>query len=137
MRKLHVGLFGYSRSVGKVRLPRVISFCASCYSLGLPPEIIGLGSLDQDDINCLKEAYVNYDFDLKRALAFFNDEVFSLLPEMVCISIKKFLDGFGPFDIDHDHKLITSRIIKAVKEGNMSNLQSMIIEAAYIRRFLG
>lgn len=137
MRKLHVGLFGYSRSVGKVRLPRVISFCASCYSLGLPPEIIGLGSLDQDAINCLKEAYVNYEFDLKRALAFFNDEVFSLLPEMVCISIKKFLDRFGPFDMDHDHKLMTSRIIKALKEGNMSNLQSMIIEAAYIRRFLG
>ncbi|MCS7199240.1 MAG: phosphoenolpyruvate carboxylase, partial [Caldimicrobium sp.] len=41
MRKLHVGLFGYSRQLGKVSLPRAIGFCASCYSMGLPPEIIG------------------------------------------------------------------------------------------------
>ncbi|MBI3385020.1 phosphoenolpyruvate carboxylase [Candidatus Gottesmanbacteria bacterium] len=33
----HIGLFGYSRAVGKVRLPRAIGFTASCYSLGIPP----------------------------------------------------------------------------------------------------
>lgn len=137
MRKLHVGLFGYSRSIGKVRLPRVISFCASCYSLGLPPEIIGLGSLGSDDIDYLKEVYFNYDFDLRKALLYFNDEIFGLLPEEVCTSLKDSLRRFGPFDVDLDHKVMTSRIIKAVKEGETSNLQGMIVEAAHIRRFLG
>ncbi|MCB4757147.1 MAG: phosphoenolpyruvate carboxylase, partial [Elusimicrobia bacterium] len=45
MRRLHVGLFGYSRSVGGKRMPRAISFCASFYSVGLPPELLGLAIL--------------------------------------------------------------------------------------------
>ena len=36
-RKLHVGLFGYTRAVAGKRLPRAISFCASLYSIGIPP----------------------------------------------------------------------------------------------------
>lgn len=39
----HVGLFGYSRGVGKVTLPRAIKFCGALYSLGIPPELIGSG----------------------------------------------------------------------------------------------
>jgi phosphoenolpyruvate carboxylase len=137
MRKLHVGLFGYSRSIGKVKLPRVISFCAACYSIGLPPEIIGLNILNNDDIKCLNEAYVNYELDMRKALTLFNDEVFRILPEDISSAIRRFLDSWGPFDTDFDHRAMTSRIIKAIKDGDTANLQSMIVEAAYMRRFLG
>src|SRR5207253_5195682 len=45
LRKLHVGLFGYSRGTAGVTLPRAIPFCASLYSLGVPPELIGLAAV--------------------------------------------------------------------------------------------
>jgi len=41
-RKLHIGLFGYSHSTGGMRLPRAITFSATLYSLGVPPEVLGL-----------------------------------------------------------------------------------------------
>jgi phosphoenolpyruvate carboxylase len=134
MRKLHVGLFGYARSVGKVTLPRVISFCAACYSIGLPPEILGLNILTPEDIACMKEMHVNFMFDMKTAMSYFNEDVLTILPEEVKSSLK--LD-WGDYKINSEHKAITSRIVKAVKDKDSSNLQGMLVEAAHIRKFLG
>ncbi len=134
MRKLHVGLFGYSRSLGRVRLPRVISFCAACYSIGLPPEIIGLNALKKEDIVLLRDAYINFEKDMERALRYFNPECLELIPEELRANIRSELFDYEP---DMAHRAVTSRIIRALKEGARSGIQEMIIEAAHIRRFLG
>jgi phosphoenolpyruvate carboxylase len=133
-RKLHVGLFGYARSVDKVALPRAIGFCAACYSLGLPPEILGLNALSRGDVEFLKDVHVNFAFDLQDAMAFFNEEVLTLLPDEVKASLR--LD-WGAVTVNEEHRAVTSRIIRAVKENDRANLQGLIIEAAHLRRFLG
>lgn len=134
MRKLHVGLFGYARSIGRTALPRVINFCCACYSIGLPPEVLGLNVLTPDDIRCMKDMHVNFSFDMQTAMSYFNEDVLAILPDDVKASFR--LD-WGPYRTNEEHKAITSRIIKAVKDKNSSNLQSMLVEAAHVRRFLG
>ena len=134
MRKLHVGLFGYARNVGKTSLPRVISFCAACYSLGLPPEIFGLKSLTDADLGCMEDMHVNFLFDTQAAMSFFNEEVLTILPAEVKRNLR--LD-WGAYETNEQHRVITSRIIKAIKNRDNSTLQRDLIEAAHIRKFLG
>lgn len=134
MRKLHVGLFGYARSLGKVTLPRVIAFCASCYSIGLPPELIGLSALSRKDISCMNDIHVNFNFDIKTALAYFNEESLSILPHDFADKMK--FDWID-YETNKEHKKITSRIIKAIKDKESTNIQGMLLEAAHIRKFLG
>ncbi len=65
-RKLHIGLFGYSRSVAGVTLPRAIPFAAALYSIGIPPEFIGckvLEDLNENEWNALQKHYVNMKHD--------------------------------------------------------------------------
>ena len=134
MRKLHVGLFGYARSIGKTTLPRVISFCAACYSIGLPPEILGLNVLSHEDLRCMKDMHVNFPFDMKTAMSLFNEEVLEILPDEIKTSLRF---DWGTYEINQEHRAITSRIIKAVKDRNGANMQSMLVEAAHVRKFLG
>ncbi len=134
MRKLHVGLFGYARSIGKTTLPRVISFCAACYSIGLPPELLGLNILSRDDLRCMKDMHVNFPFDMKTAMALFNEDVLEILPDEIRASLR--LD-WTTYETNQEHRAITSRIIKAVKDRNATNIQNMLVEAAHVRKFLG
>ena len=83
-RVLHIGLFGYSRGVGKVTLPRAIGFTGALYSLGIPPEIIGTGrgikyAIENDQIKLLEKYYLNLKDDLRKAGRFVQkDEIIKL-----------------------------------------------------------
>lgn len=134
MRKLHVGLFGYARNVGKTSLPRVISFCAACYSIGLPPEILGLQTLSQEDLRCMEDMHVNFLFDTQVGMSLFNEDVLTILPDEVKRNLR--LD-WGAHEVNEEHRAITSRIIKAVKNRDNATLQRDLIEAAHVRKFLG
>lgn len=134
MRKLHVGLFGYAREMGKVSLPRVIGFCAACYSIGLPPEILGLNALDAEDFACMEDMYVNLLYDIKTSMSYFNEEVLTILPDSVKKELRFEWDGVT---INREHRAVTSRIIKAVRENQTAGLQEMLVEAAQIRKSLG
>lgn len=138
MRKLHIGLFGYSRSIGGISLPRAISFCAALYSLGLPPEILGLSCLDQEDLALLREVDPGFEADLEDALQYLNEEAYTLLPSAEAEEIRRTIRLLRlTISQDHAHREITATIIKRVGEGNVKDLGDLILRAAWIRKFLG
>lgn len=138
MRKLHIGLFGYSRSIGGISLPRAISFCAALYSLGLPPELLGLSCLGQEDLALLREVDPGFEADLGDALQYLNEEAFTLLPPVEAEEIRTTIRLLGlTLSQDHAHREVTSTIIKRVQEGGVKDLGDLILRAAWIRKFLG
>lgn len=132
-RKLHVGLFGYSRDMGGITLPRAITFTASLYSIGLPPEILGLNALSESDLNYIREVYIHFDEDLGAALQYYNEDC-PFVPKGLDESIK---DVGIEMNINHQHKEITKQIISALKNGNDDFMSDQIQRAANLRRFLG
>jgi len=139
LRKLHFGLFGYARGIGKIKLPRAIGFCASLYSIGLPPELLGLHCLDKDDLTIIRDNYPweNFVEDLQDALAFYNPDVLSLLPPKIRDDVEKAL-RIVDFQTDEKHYEITSHIINLLKNGQQGEeLSQLVVQAAQIRHFLG
>ncbi|MEM0122845.1 MAG: phosphoenolpyruvate carboxylase, partial [Saccharolobus sp.] len=154
-RKLHIGLFGYSRSSGKVTLPRAISFVGSLYSIGIPPEIIGLSALNElneEEWDVLKENYIYFKHDLERASKFFNWDSLELIKtiwnidEEIIKRIKEDLEyledviGVKVGGNDYEsrkHILLSSLFLLSLKEKIYEESKKYIYEMALIRRSLG
>jgi phosphoenolpyruvate carboxylase len=132
-RKLHIGLFGYSRSMGTTTLPRAIKFTAALYSIGLPPELLALNALTREDIPFVKEAYVNFEEDLRDAVRYLNLDT-GLVPEELPSKVQE-CPGIVP--LDEEHKELTSRVAASVKENGVEDLSEDVLRAASLRRFLG
>ncbi|MHA1594622.1 MAG: phosphoenolpyruvate carboxylase [Candidatus Baldrarchaeia archaeon] len=133
-RKLHIGLFGYSRKVGNVKLPRAIRFCASLYSIGLPPELLGLNVLTEKDLDFICDAAPSFLRDLADGLQYFNEKVLDLIPVEVAKRLR--LDIID-FEINEEHLVASTNVINAIKRGDFTNLSEQIVHAAKIRSFLG
>lgn len=147
----HIGLFGYSRGMGKVQLPRAISFTASLYSLGIPPEIIatGRGLKKAKDMGLTEEIfryYVNLKKDIVKAGYFLNkknlERLASDLPAFKyvfedVILLEKILGiTLGPKDdIQKEHCKLSETIYNRLKsKANPTNLISL---AGSLRKSLG
>lgn len=132
-RKLHIGLFGYSRDIGGISLPRVITFTCALYSVGLPPEILGFNALNENDIKFIERVYLNFKNDLSDAIQFYNPDNY-FLPEFIKTKLDKFLDDI---QINSEHKMITDSIISSLEANKTENLGEYILRAANLRKFLG
>ena len=83
-RKLHIGLFGYSRNVKGKAMPRAIPFAAAFYSIGIPPEFIGasaLVELSEDEWRALEGTYVNIRKDFRAVGSLVSWQTINLLIE--------------------------------------------------------
>lgn len=132
-RKLHIGLFGYARNTGGLLLPRAITFTSALYSLGLPPEFLGLTALDRDDFLLLKKVYVNLEEDLRDALRYFDPESGFVPPGLG----KTVQDLLGEGRPDEDHIGSTRRIAHALRHDETFGIREEIIRAATLRHALG
>ncbi len=131
-RRLHIGLFGYPRDMIGVRLPRAITFTAALYSIGLPPEILGLNALDEYDIQYLREVYVNFDDDLRDALRYFNPD--APLPKGLEAAVS---DLPVDYQVNEEYRRLTGYILSSLKAGKTGDLGECILRAAHLRKFLG
>lgn len=147
----HVGLFGYSRGAGEVRLPRAIKFTAACYSLGVPPEFIGTGrglkkaaGLGMRDL--IDKHFFTLVWELTHAGKFLNMENLERLAaefdwardvlEDVRLCGEILGIEFGPKKDHHFlHRNVTSNIL--LKKGLGEDFSGDILEAAILRKSLG
>lgn len=129
-RKLHVGLFGYSREVGGKTLPRAIPFCCALYSIGLPPELIGLNSLSSEELDFAFEV-CSLEEELNFAMRYFNPrtaEMFDLRVDVV-----NEIDA----ERNEEYVKITNEILDLLGKNRVELLEEKIVQAARMRRFLG
>ncbi len=130
-RKLHIGLFGYSRKMGEIKLPRAITFTCAMYSLGIPPEILGLNVLTADDWKFVESVYPNARFDLIEPLRY-TDINSPLLPS----ELKKIIEPMI-VDTHTPHVEYTRYISNALLANSSEDLKPLVLEAAKLRGFLG
>ncbi len=133
-RKLHIGLFGYAREMGGVSLPRAIEFTAALYTLGLPPELLGLSALSGSELGFVRGVYANFDADMRDSLRYFNRDALALLPRSIRA---KFKDLPVDFEVDEEYKIVTDQAIDSLRANRKSALAEIVLRAAHLRGFLG
>lgn len=147
----HVGLFGYSRGVGNVKLPRAIGFTGALYSIGIPPELIGTGrglmeAESTGKLELIEKYYINLKSDLLRAGKYLNKDVVKALAKKSkdfdgilddVTYIEKYLGAeLQPETEDEKkHNKLTGIIFKRV--GNGKAVENQIQKAAILRKSLG
>jgi len=147
----HVGLFGYSRGVGKVTLPRAISFTGALYSLGVPPELIGTGraikkAKELGILQLLEKYYIYLKSDLDQSGRFLNKEVLENLAKtsLGWEEVKKDVEiieeylgkKLGPQTKEEkEHVALSKTLFNKLKKGE--SIEKEIIATAVLRKSLG
>lgn len=150
-RRQHIGLLAYGRKVGAQKMPRAITFTAGFYSLGVPPEFIGVGraleALGASDLKTLLNEYPSINQALQRAGKYLNRANLNKLASnnpgwqevKQDIELAESILGikFGPeTDDEKSHQKLTTGILE-LAQTNSPGLSQKITEAAVLRKSLG
>jgi len=135
-RKLHVGLFGYARSMKGIKLPRAIKFCAALHTFGLPPELLGLSALNEKEFDELHTVYIKLDEDLADSARYLNKSNLEYFPKEVADGISKVI-GWIDYEEDEDYCAVTTKAMLHYRKKENAGLEDEIKRAAWMRKFLG
>jgi phosphoenolpyruvate carboxylase len=119
-----------------VSLPRAITFCAAFYSLGLPPELLGLCALNEKEFDELHTMYIKLDEDLTDSAKYLNMANLQYFPKQVADGVRK-VAGWIDYEEDEDYSAVTSKLMLHYRKGEQAALRDEIRRAAFLRRFLG
>ena len=106
--------------------------------MGLPPELLGLHSLDEKNLHDIRVLYPspNFEEDLGEALSYFNPKCLSLLSPDMRKQIEKAV-AIIAYEPNGEHMEITSQIIDCLERTETEHIAELVIRAAKVRRFLG
>jgi len=136
LRKLHIGLFGYSRDDQEMSLPRAITFCAALYSVGLPPELLGFAALDAREWEYIRDRVPGLACHVEEGLALLDPEIAPTLPPLVAESVRVARERCAA-DSNQQHLEVVRQIRAHLGDGRMYLLPELIAQAGSLRRFLG
>lgn len=147
----HTGLFGYSRGVGKVKLPRAIGFTGAMYSLGIPPELVGTGrglaeAKKKGLLPLVEKTYKNLADDMRRAGRFLNKKTLKKLAreipqlEGVVTDVNEIESYLGePLESktseEMEHMELVDLIVTRLDRNNLTG--DLLTQAAVLRKSLG
>ena len=148
-RHLHIGLLSYGRKINKMVMPRAITFTGSFYSLGIPPEFLGIGGfakLQPDDFILFNRYYRNYRKNLTQAGRFLNWRNFKKLSQKnknwgkIENNIRKIENilkiKFKPRSKEELlHSKLTSRLLKV--KTDHKKVHKLIEQTGILRKSLG
>ncbi len=135
-RKLHIGLFGYSRSMKGVSLPRAIPFCSALYSIGIPPELLGLSALSEKELDAVRNMYVAFDEDISDSTRYLCESNLNRLPGGVGAGISRLLSNID-CKADDDYSGAAGEVLDIALSDSRAPLTDAIMKTAWKRNFLG
>ena len=156
-RRLHIGLFGYGRGFRGITLPRAIAFVGALYSIGIPPELLGLSTLlklNERQWGVLEGNYVNLWRDLSDAAQYVCMECIEQLPSMkselrvsketisMILEDIKAIDELGvkvssPGFEQRKHALLTKLFLESANNGYINDAKAYLLDMARVRRAIG
>jgi phosphoenolpyruvate carboxylase len=147
----HTGLLKYPRLIQGVKVPRAINFTGSLYSIGVPPEFIGVGrglreARKNGNLPVVGKFYFNFHSDLRRAGRYLNKNVLNSLSKKSqgwkeILEDIKITENYLGLKLEPEttqekaHQVFSEGIYERFSNG--TEMTDLVEEAAVLRRSLG